>query len=399
RLGMVRVPRVWLVPGPLPPMVWAVGPARVLFPAGLLGRLDADGRRGLLAHELAHVRRLDHWVRWAEAAALTLFWWFPVAWWARAELQRHEELCCDAVAVEASSPRAYATAMLDVLDFLADGPRPVPPLASPLTAAGSLRDRLTRVLTGAAPAALGGPARMGLFAVACCGLPLMPLLVPAATVPAEERVTRVAFAADGRTVFTLVGEPGRVEAFQGAWKQPAGLLRTPFARPDVSPDGRTWAVLSGYSVQLRDTRSGATRAVLTAGKPLDLVRFSGDSRLVAAGGGSRAFVWEVPTRRLLARLDGHQGRVLDIAFAPLNRTIATAGADRTVRLYDARTFVTAGVLGGHAGPVNTIAFSLAGDRLAAGGGRTTKVWSVTRRVPVADLTAGTGTVVLPRKQP
>src|SRR5205085_698622 len=141
--------------------------------------------------ELAHCRRRDHWVRWVEAVALSLFWWFPVAWWVRAELQRQEELCCDALAAEESSPRAYATAMLDVVDFLAGEPRPVPALASTLTGANSLRERLTRVLAGSGAACLGGPARMGLFALAGCALPLMPLLVPAAAAPDAEAVGRL----------------------------------------------------------------------------------------------------------------------------------------------------------------------------------------------------------------
>ena len=36
-MGMTRAPGVWLLPGPVPPMVWAaLGSARVYFPAGLL---------------------------------------------------------------------------------------------------------------------------------------------------------------------------------------------------------------------------------------------------------------------------------------------------------------------------------------------------------------------------
>jgi beta-lactamase regulating signal transducer with metallopeptidase domain len=397
RLGMTWVPKVWLVPGPLPPMVWAVGSVRLLFPIGLLGRLDADGRRGLMAHELAHVRRRDHWVRWAEAAALALFWWFPVAWWARAEMQRQEELCCDALAAEATSPRTYAEAMLDVVDFLADAGHPVPALASTLSAAHSLRERLTRVLTGAAAPALGGPARMGLFALAVCGLPLMPLLVPAApAVPAEDAVSRVAFTEDGRVVLAIVdgpSRPRRVEAFPTAVARvPANVLQLAVPQPVVSPDGRTVAVVVRDTLQLRDPT-----AVRFAARPVQLARFSADGRLAVAGGRQGASVWEVATRRLVARLDGHQGPVLDAAFAPRSRLLATAGADRTVRLYDARTFEVTGVLRGHAGPVSAVAFSPTGDRLAAAGGRVVTVWSVTRRAEVNNLLIGTGTVVMQRK--
>src|SRR5262249_41670120 len=66
-MGLARCPTVWLVPGSLPPMVWGlVGAVRVYFPAGLMARLSEEERASLLAHELAHVRRRDHWVRWLE---------------------------------------------------------------------------------------------------------------------------------------------------------------------------------------------------------------------------------------------------------------------------------------------------------------------------------------------
>src|SRR5579885_1756192 len=52
RIGLRHCPGVWLVPGPLAPMVWAAGgPARVLFPADLLDRLDEDGVATLLAQD------------------------------------------------------------------------------------------------------------------------------------------------------------------------------------------------------------------------------------------------------------------------------------------------------------------------------------------------------------
>ena len=45
-------------------------------------RLDATAQEAILAHELAHVRRKDHWVRLLELVVTTLFWWHPAVWWA-----------------------------------------------------------------------------------------------------------------------------------------------------------------------------------------------------------------------------------------------------------------------------------------------------------------------------
>src|SRR5262249_2445318 len=138
KLGLARCPEVLVVHGRVSPMLWAVGGGpRLLLPAGALARLLAAGllarlgqeeRATLLAHELAHLRRRDHWVRWLELLATGLYWWHPVVWWARRELREAEEQCCDAWVVWAlpRSARSYATALLECVDFLSDAPVPLP---------------------------------------------------------------------------------------------------------------------------------------------------------------------------------------------------------------------------------------------------------------------------------
>src|SRR5262249_28433345 len=113
RLGLKQTPAIWLVPGALSPMVWPVGRTPcLLFPAKLLERLDREQLDTLLVHELAHVRRRDHWVRMMELVVVALYWWHPVVWWARRELHEAEEQCCDAWVVWAlrGAGRAYALA-------------------------------------------------------------------------------------------------------------------------------------------------------------------------------------------------------------------------------------------------------------------------------------------------
>src|SRR5262249_20630737 len=63
RLGLARCPGIWLIPARVSPLLWALGRApRLLLPAGLWERLSPEQRETLLAHELAHLRRRDHWV-------------------------------------------------------------------------------------------------------------------------------------------------------------------------------------------------------------------------------------------------------------------------------------------------------------------------------------------------
>ena len=129
RLGLGSFPTVYATRAQLSPMVWwAGGRARVFLPSELLADLDGSELRCILAHELAHVRRRDHVVRWVEWIACAAFWWNPIAWWARRRLRASEELCCDALAVAAlrAEPRAYAGALLRVIDFMSKAPAPGP---------------------------------------------------------------------------------------------------------------------------------------------------------------------------------------------------------------------------------------------------------------------------------
>ena len=129
RLGLAAAPAVYATRAQLSPMVWwAGGKVQVLIPSTLLAEMDGSELRCILAHELAHVRRRDHVVRWLEWLACAAFWWNPVAWWARRRLRASEELCCDALAVAATEtePRTYAGALLRVIDFISKTPAPGP---------------------------------------------------------------------------------------------------------------------------------------------------------------------------------------------------------------------------------------------------------------------------------
>jgi beta-lactamase regulating signal transducer with metallopeptidase domain len=192
RLGLRDCPGVWLVPGTLSPLLWAVaGYPRLLLPVGLVARLDGLQRATLLAHELAHYRRRDHWVRGIEFVALGLYWWLPIVWWARRELREAEEECCDAWVVWAlpDAVKAYATALVETLDFLS-GSRPVlPPAASGLGHLNLLRRRLTMIMRGTKPRMLTGAGFLAVLGLAALLLPLLPTLAqpPGPTGPKDPK--------------------------------------------------------------------------------------------------------------------------------------------------------------------------------------------------------------------
>ena len=106
----VRAPEVRVVAGVGSPSVWCFGPPRLLWPAGTEG-CDST----LIAHELAHIARRDHWVSRCEAVAAVVLWWHPLFWVLRRQIHNTSELSCDAWATWAypADRRAYAEALIE----------------------------------------------------------------------------------------------------------------------------------------------------------------------------------------------------------------------------------------------------------------------------------------------
>lgn len=174
-MGLSRCPGLLLLPGRFSPFLWALGRAHLLLPLQLLDRLDRDQTESLIVHELAHLRRRDHWVRALELVVIALFWWHPVVWWARARLQEAEEQCCDAwvVSLMPSAAGNYALALVETLDFLSGSAAPLPIGASGLGSVPLLKRRVTMIMAGKTARALTGWGAVGLF---CLGFLLLPLI-------------------------------------------------------------------------------------------------------------------------------------------------------------------------------------------------------------------------------
>lgn len=87
----------------------------IVVPAALLADEQAAARRAVLAHELAHVRRGDAALRLIQAAAATLFFFWPVVRLVNRRIDLAREQACDAwaVAVGPLSARAYARMLVD----------------------------------------------------------------------------------------------------------------------------------------------------------------------------------------------------------------------------------------------------------------------------------------------
>lgn len=174
-LGLTRCPPIRIVNGCVPPLVWALGwQPTIVLPAALLAELDDDQQGAVLLHELVHVRRKDHWVRWVEFVVLALYWWNPVAWVARHRLQLAEEECCDAwvTALRSTNSKPYATAIWKTMNWLESGKQPMPHLASGMSCVGSLKRRIEMIMNRKGPKQMNCVTRISLCLVALLVLPL-----------------------------------------------------------------------------------------------------------------------------------------------------------------------------------------------------------------------------------
>ena len=183
QMALRRTPTVCLVPGEIPPMLWAVGRRpRLLVPRSLWEILSEDQRRSLILHELAHLKRRDHWVRWLELFAIGLYWWHPAVWWLRRALREAEEQCCDAWVVWTmpGEARTYATALVAALEYVS-GVRTIPAAASVVASAtlgnghvSCLKRRLRMIVRAKTPQRLSLVGRFAFVGLAALLLPLAP---------------------------------------------------------------------------------------------------------------------------------------------------------------------------------------------------------------------------------
>ena len=159
-------------------MVWVplAGPPHLVLPEELWGRLDAAQQDAVLAHELAHLKRRDHWVRRLEALACGLYWWDPVAWWARREVERAEERCCDAWVLWAlpTAAGAYAEALVMTAVYLSGLRQPLPLGASGVGRLSPLKGRLQMILSDPTTVSVKRTAPRALLVLGALSLPFLP---------------------------------------------------------------------------------------------------------------------------------------------------------------------------------------------------------------------------------
>jgi beta-lactamase regulating signal transducer with metallopeptidase domain len=140
-LGITRAIRYWQCRSLQSPAVLGWFRPIVMLPVCALTGLSSQQLESVIAHELAHIKRLDSFVNVFQICVETLLFYHPAVWWLNRCIRNEREHCCDDIAVAVCGrPLEYARALT-----LMEQWRSAPGLAMAVTG-GSLSARIARLL-------------------------------------------------------------------------------------------------------------------------------------------------------------------------------------------------------------------------------------------------------------
>lgn len=167
-----------------------------------------------------------------------------------------------------------------------------------------------------------------------------------ATLPGNSNgVLSLAFAPDSRTLASA-GRDHTIKLFDVGSRQLKQTLTGhsgPVNSVAFAPDGLTLA--SGgkdLTVRLWDPISGVERRAFSGmTAEVRAVAFSPDGRTLAAADHS-VRLWDLASGQPLGAFTGHKNAIYSVAFSPKGKDIATAGWDKTIRVWDLSTLRPSG---------------------------------------------------------
>jgi beta-lactamase regulating signal transducer with metallopeptidase domain len=87
----------------------------ILLPVSALTGLDEIQLKAVIAHELAHVRRLDPLVNLLQMMIETLLFYHPAVWWLNKRIRSEREFCCDEIAISLTGHRVEYAKVLALM--------------------------------------------------------------------------------------------------------------------------------------------------------------------------------------------------------------------------------------------------------------------------------------------
>lgn len=116
-VGLARIPKIRLTSENHSPAVCGQFSPTILLPRSLAESADPELLRGILLHELVHLRRRDLWLNVLQIVVQIVWWWNPVAWLSNARVRFLRELAVDQEVQRlhgADDPTSYPAALVTV---------------------------------------------------------------------------------------------------------------------------------------------------------------------------------------------------------------------------------------------------------------------------------------------
>ena len=145
-LGLSYVPAVAYCRRIAVPVVVGVIRPTILLPLALAANLTPEQVEMLLAHELAHIRRLDPLVNVLQRIIEALLFFHPAVWFVSYRIRIEREHCCDDLVVRGRGrAEAYASSLLTMAQGAINGPK-LPEAMAVVKKTSRLRVRIRRIL-------------------------------------------------------------------------------------------------------------------------------------------------------------------------------------------------------------------------------------------------------------
>ena len=195
--------------------------------------------------------------------------------------------------------------------------------------------------------------------------------------PKNEPPIDLAFCPKGDRLAAVIEEVD-AHIFEVATGKPVQRLDQYWAsRIAYAPDGKSLITVRGPTVRVWDAAAGKENFQKREGQRSGVraVAVSSDGKLVASGG-EDICLWDTATSKLIRRI-AVKRPVAALAFAPDNKTLASAGRDKILHLWNVTTGQEEREFKGHKHPLCGVAFSPDGKLLASGDVRSTiRLWDV-----------------------
>ena len=378
---VAKCPRIRLVSANLSPMLFGFGRwATIVIPDGLWQELSTPQKRAMLAHELSHFRRWDHWVRGLELIVGSLFFWLPLVRVARNQIERMEETCCDLNAVQAleNDRRLYAESLLHVVDYISQRGGRMPSLASGMRPSITLEERLRSIMNDQATGRMSDKSRMfvGVFGLAAL------LIHPLASAAPSRGV-----AVDAIVVKNPSNDFANTPAHESIDHRSVDEVRIGMQRSTTGPlpevprgwwndrqldsVSRTLPRTAGQSYQLRFDPGVSIDVVFANGTvvrlaepaPTAVVALHHASRLIVGNNEGDIRMWDVESQQSVSLIGHHDECVTSLCYHS-SIGLLSGDASGLVLQWEIQSGAIQNSWSSHRGPIQSIRSDSGGQRIA-----------------------------------